>query len=300
MQSLKRLSLSLLAALLLLVSGLEFAASRSVGVIFLGIIAAALVLPIVRDRLHRGIRYLLNPTVTAFIVLGLLVYQASLTAAGVESIDQAKQIAEQQHLRELTFARRRALEKEFDANKVAILTGINAKVGEGNLTDALAVANKYDNADTDLERLKHQIRLTQLKDLLKGESDLTLEQRADAYAGLADLEPDNKQYAEKSAALNSQVAADKKAAADKAAKHAKLLAQFSKWDGSQPNVEYAIKERMNNPDSYKHVETRFTETPSGAIVYTKFRGTNGFGAIITTTAVATVDLDGSVTKLVLN
>ncbi len=54
---------------------------------------------------------------------------------------------------------------------------------------------------------------------------------------------------------------------------------------------------MNNPDSYKHVETRYRETPGGAVIYTKFRGTNAFAAIITTAAAATVNSAGSVTSL---
>jgi hypothetical protein len=111
------------------------------------------------------------------------------------------------------------------------------------------------------------------------------------------LEPSNKDYSARVRALRTQVAAEEKTVAQTINNRYGLLAQFSQWDGSHRKVEAAIKARMNDPDSYKHVETRFTETPTGAIIFTKFRGTNGFGGVITTTAVATVDHDGEVLTL---
>ena len=69
---------------------------------------------------------------------------------------------------------------------------------------------------------------------------------------------------------------------------------FSPWDGSHLELTRAIKKVMNNPDSYKHVETRYTDLGDTLMVRTTFRGTNKFGAVVTNTVAATVSLDGRV------
>lgn len=78
-----------------------------------------------------------------------------------------------------------------------------------------------------------------------------------------------------------------------------LKGQFSLWDGSHNATEAAIKTRMHNPDSYKHVKTVYSDNGPGRglTVQTTFRGTNSFGAIVTNTAVAKVDDTGRVLSL---
>ncbi len=69
-------------------------------------------------------------------------------------------------------------------------------------------------------------------------------------------------------------------AAEKAAKEAneraeiqkKISNQFSAWDGSHRKLEAIIKDSMNDPDSYKHVETRYSNAGTYITVYTTFRG----------------------------
>lgn len=73
--------------------------------------------------------------------------------------------------------------------------------------------------------------------------------------------------------------------------------QFSEWDGSNRLVERAIKESMNNPKSYEHVKTKYNVDGTKIHVYTTFRGTNAFNAIVTTQAYGITDFDGSLLKL---
>jgi hypothetical protein len=75
--------------------------------------------------------------------------------------------------------------------------------------------------------------------------------------------------------------------------------QFSIWDGSHNATEAAIKARMHNPDSYKHVKTVYSDNgmKKGLSVQTTFRGTNAFGAVVTNIAVAKVDDAGHVITL---
>ena len=73
---------------------------------------------------------------------------------------------------------------------------------------------------------------------------------------------------------------------------------FSAWDGSLPKLERLIKKSMNDPDSYKHVETSYWDMNTHLVVKTTFRGKNGFGGVITSYVKAKVDLDGNVLEVI--
>jgi type IV secretory pathway VirB10-like protein len=70
-----------------------------------------------------------------------------------------------------------------------------------------------------------------------------------------------------------------------------INSQFDPWDGSHIQLTELIKQNMNNPDSFKHVETTYTNLGLhvGIKVYETFRGTNAFGGVVTNQAIATVD-----------
>lgn len=74
--------------------------------------------------------------------------------------------------------------------------------------------------------------------------------------------------------------------------------QFSGWDGSHRGLEKAIKESMNDPDSYEHVETRFKDMQDHILVSTKFRGKNAFGGKVLQTVTAKVDMKGNVIQII--
>jgi hypothetical protein len=74
-----------------------------------------------------------------------------------------------------------------------------------------------------------------------------------------------------------------------------VAAQFSLWDGSCTSFVKLVKDNMNNPKSFEHVETKYVvlsikeqlEALEGKgeigdlYVIMKFRGTNAFGGVIT-------------------
>ncbi|MCA9365020.1 MAG: hypothetical protein KC736_03955 [Candidatus Moranbacteria bacterium] len=68
--------------------------------------------------------------------------------------------------------------------------------------------------------------------------------------------------------------------------------QFSVWDGSHIELTKIIKKSMNDPKSYEHVETTYTDMGDYLIVNTVFRGKNAFGALVKNTVKAKVSLDG--------
>ncbi|EJW5365988.1 hypothetical protein OCG28_001922 [Salmonella enterica] len=80
-----------------------------------------------------------------------------------------------------------------------------------------------------------------------------------------------------------------------------FFAQFSGWDGSYRPLEKAIKESMNDEDSYKHIKTTYRvimkDNPH-AIVSTTFSGTNAYAARVKQTISADVDIkSGQITRI---
>ena len=83
------------------------------------------------------------------------------------------------------------------------------------------------------------------------------------------------------------------------ARQDKIKAQFSFWDGSHTNLVAFVKERMHNPKSFEHVETTFADggIDYGVIVTMRYRGTNTFGAIVTNSITARVDINGNIIEI---
>jgi hypothetical protein len=77
----------------------------------------------------------------------------------------------------------------------------------------------------------------------------------------------------------------------------KIEGQFSIWDGSHRGLTKVIKNSMNDPESYKHVETRHWIMDDHIIVSTTFRGTNAFGGTVANTVKAKVSLEGEVLEI---
>jgi hypothetical protein len=89
-----------------------------------------------------------------------------------------------------------------------------------------------------------------------------------------------------------------KAESEKKAARTKLLStHFSVWDGSHNELTKAIKKSMNDPDSYKHEETRYVDRGDYLIVITSYRGKNAFGGVVKNTATAKIDLDGNILEM---
>lgn len=68
--------------------------------------------------------------------------------------------------------------------------------------------------------------------------------------------------------------------------------QFSGWDGSHSILTRRIKDRMDDPSSYEHVETKQIVTDEGVVIHAKFRGKNKFGVLVLSEVEAVASLDG--------
>ena len=80
-----------------------------------------------------------------------------------------------------------------------------------------------------------------------------------------------------------------------------IESQFSPWDGSHDELENFIKTKMNDPDSYEHVETgRWGHRSANDyyLVRTTFRGKNAFGGMIINSVTAKVrKSDGAILEI---
>jgi hypothetical protein len=62
--------------------------------------------------------------------------------------------------------------------------------------------------------------------------------------------------------------------------------QFDLWDGSHKKLVKVIKSDMNDPESFKHVETRYIDKDGYLLLTMLFRGKNAFGGVVTNKVVA--------------
>jgi hypothetical protein len=72
---------------------------------------------------------------------------------------------------------------------------------------------------------------------------------------------------------------------------AKIEKQFSAWDGKHMVFSRMIQENLKDPDSFKHVETRYEDKGDYILVAMKYRWTNWFWAVITEYANAKFTID---------
>ena len=74
----------------------------------------------------------------------------------------------------------------------------------------------------------------------------------------------------------------------------KIQMQFSSWDGSHSKLKRLVKDAINDPSSFDHVNTTYEDKGTYILVQMSFRGTNSFGAKVLNSVTAKVDLDGNI------
>ena len=77
----------------------------------------------------------------------------------------------------------------------------------------------------------------------------------------------------------------------------KIASLFSAWDGSLKALKNIVKPSMNDPNSFEHVKTTYTDNGTYLTVYMAFRGKNALNAIVVNEITAKVDLEGNVVAI---
>jgi len=311
--------------LFLLVGLLAFTTSIYAGLTFL--VATALVFPPVRNLVFKKTNRRI-PTKVRGISLVILVI------TGFALIGTSEANREQEENRRIT--ENKAAEEEaiqvknaeyFNDNRSEVVGVFTDSLASGNFHFVLREAKQYNLVeDKELKSLVTQAtsmraekvraeRTLAIVTELKSVPETHYQTNLSLYTQLVDLNPNNSSYASK-AEYYAQKAKDaeerraeleaqmKKEAARvqqeqraKAAREESIEAQFSAWNGAHRNLEKVIKSSMHNPDSFKHVETSYWDRGDHLVVRTTFRGTNGFGAVVTNSVKAKVSLGGQVLEI---
>lgn len=134
-----------------------------------------------------------------------------------------------------------------------------------------------------IERMEVQERLEAAEERAEAERRrrlaLTPEERAAEDAAEAERQ---RELAEERAAAESS----RREAARKQERQEQVEACFSAWNGSHREFVRALKDRMNDPSSFEHVETRYRDDEHEVFLFMRFRGANAFGGVVLNEATA--------------
>lgn len=72
---------------------------------------------------------------------------------------------------------------------------------------------------------------------------------------------------------------------------------LSDWDGSFPPLKDYIKENINDPSSFEHVQTGYIVRDGWVEVKTIYRAKNGFGALVKEAVIAKASNDGKLLEI---
>lgn len=210
---------------------------------------------------------------------------------------------------------------ELQANRQAILASATSGLMAEQFGKVIASTQRYAAAgdpEINAVRAKATAGLKQQQDALRRQQIVAELKQVPAkdnkrnralYGELVKLEPANASYASKLEYYDGKCAKEaevervatlrkKVAARHTSAQNDAIASQFSGWNGAHINLERFIKDNMNDPDSYKHVETRYWEKETYLVVETKFRGKNGFGGVVLNSVTAQVDFNGNVIAII--
>ena len=224
--------------------------------------------------------------------------------------EAAAQAAQTAKLR-LAQEKRKALAAELAATKPRVLELSQGLIDQGEFDAAQTLLTRFAQLqDPEIESLRALAVKTaetaqRVKKLLDELASKPGAVRGMAiYKEMAALEPSNplwpalmREAKPMVAAAQAQQARDQAVAARQEA----VKRLFSPWDGSVRSVEEAIKARLKDPDSYKHVETRFKDSGVGNVtVFTQYRARNSFNALIPGIATTVVSPTGELVSFTMN
>ncbi len=197
----------------------------------------------------------------------------------------------------------------FHANHQEILLDIRNAIEKKEYDVAIAIAGSYlATNDAELSGLYGKAKVLRANLIKKTTTDNILsdlkkipeqdyERNMELYGQLVRMYPDNEKYRKKYGYYSNKMRELKQKQRLAATRKESLKSQFSAWDGSHIKLEQFIKNSMNDPDSYKHVETVYWDMGDYLVVRTTFRGKNAFGGVVKNAVKARVDLSGNVLEI---
>lgn len=153
------------------------------------------------------------------------------------------------------------------------------------------------NANNEVELIEKAEATEKLLAELKVVPSSEYEKNIQLYSSLVALHPDDEKYKNKVSYYENKLAEQKKIELAKKERKKVIEKQFSAWDGSHNALEKLIKNNMNDPDSYEHVETLYGDYETYLIVKTTYRGKNVYGGVVKNFVKAKVSMDGTILSI---
>jgi hypothetical protein len=212
--------------------------------------------------------------------------------------------------------------KNWKAERIEMVESMRDALERQEYSTALAVYQRNNKAQQDPELTslhqkateEHEIqeeakRVEAIAKLEEHLRNTTGEDRKENLFLLAMLDPENEEFKEEISAAKEEVQQqrlrqikedrERQEEARLAAKRKERIeSQFSAWNGAHVQFERIIKKAMNDPSSYKHVETRYFDQGDSIRVVTSFRGKNAFGGVVKNTMVAEFTLSGRLLRVI--
>ena len=188
---------------------------------------------------------------------------------------------------EAVSVKQRVKSSEYSENKLELLTQFSKSLDNGDYQSTLhSIEYYYPHLNNNLKNELTPLYVKALLGVVKQIPANKFDENLSVYEKLITLKP------------NDQTIQKKYEHYKKASKTLKdVKGRLSSYDGSyEPLVRY-VKENMKNPSSFEHIETRYSVQPQKIYVTMKYRGTNGFGAIVIESSKVEIELNGHSTVI---
>jgi hypothetical protein len=202
------------------------------------------------------------------------------------------------------------IKKYLITNEDEVIRSIQSKIEIKDFSSAVLESEKYiptgnpkilalnEIATLEMTKAQNREKSEDLLAKLKNVPVNDLHTNKLLYGQLVSINPENEKYKEKLATYTAKVAQRNEMLAKAAQREERIKAQFHPWDGSHIKLERLIKNAMNDPESYEHVDSGYIDNSDSIIVRTTYRGRNAFGGVVKNFVKAKVNLDGDILEII--
>ena len=235
---------------------------------------------------------LLKKVIVVFIFLSLLLaigmgvyFSIASEQRMQEEAIQAQEITAREM--EAKQIKKRVKAREYSEQKDKLISRYTNQINEGDYLSVInGIESYYPYIGNQLQSELKPLYIEALLGLVKPIPKNKFDENFEIYEKLITLSPNDEKIKSKYEHYK-QASETLKEVKDK----------FSALDGGYPPLVQYIKSNMHNPKSFEHVETRYSVKANEIYIFMKYRGFNGFGAVVTQNAKLKIDLDGKQTLI---
>lgn len=129
--------------------------------------------------------------------------------------------------------------------------------------------------------------------------------RERAFRELFQIDPENPEFQDEFNAIRKEIESEhiermesERRQQAAASRQKKIESMFSVWNGSPHGLVSLVKSSMNDPSSFKHVETKYWDMNTHLVVIMKYRGKNSFGALVLASVKAKIGINDSAVEII--